>query len=150
MYKNIVIPIDINSKNSWELAITAGFTFAKQFGSELNFITVVPDYGLGMVQQYFPKGWVNEIIQKSKLELVKIIEASLKGGDGNSLEGDLSYNIIVERGAVYQVIIDQAMKVKADLIIMPAHHPNRSDYLLGPNTAKVVRHSSISVLVVRE
>jgi nucleotide-binding universal stress UspA family protein len=42
-----------------------------------------------------------------------------------------------------------AEKISADLIIMPAHRLKLQDYLLGTNTAKVVRHAQCSVLVVR-
>jgi universal stress protein F len=42
-----------------------------------------------------------------------------------------------------------AEKINADLIIMPAHRLKLQDYLLGTNTAKVVRHALCSVLVVR-
>ena len=42
-----------------------------------------------------------------------------------------------------------AEKINADLIVMPAHRLKLQDYLLGTNTAKVVRHAQCSVLVVR-
>ncbi|MEP3300223.1 MAG: universal stress protein, partial [Pseudoruegeria sp.] len=38
---------------------------------------------------------------------------------------------------------------KADLIVIGAHRPDFKDYLLGPNAARVVRHSECSVYVVR-
>ena len=51
--------------------------------------------------------------------------------------------------AVYQVILETAAKIGADLIVMASHRPKPMDYLLGPNAAKVVRHAKTSVLVVR-
>ena len=36
-----------------------------------------------------------------------------------------------------------------DLIVIGAHKPDFKDYLLGPNAARVVRHSHCSVHVVR-
>jgi nucleotide-binding universal stress UspA family protein len=33
---------------------------------------------------------------------------------------------------------------------MASHRPELSDYLLGPNAARIVRHAKQSVLVVRE
>jgi nucleotide-binding universal stress UspA family protein len=35
------------------------------------------------------------------------------------------------------------------MIVMASHRPEMSDYLLGANAARVVRHAKISVLVVR-
>ena len=56
---------------------------------------------------------------------------------------------IVAKGPVYECIIKTANQIDADLIVMSAHRPELRDYLLGPNSAKVVRHSNRSVLVVR-
>jgi len=56
---------------------------------------------------------------------------------------------IVADGTIYKTIIDTAEDIGADLIVMGSHRPELQDYLLGPNAARVVRHSSKSVLVVR-
>ena len=56
---------------------------------------------------------------------------------------------IVTQGTVYKIVIDTAEGIGADLIVMASHRPERRDYLLGPNAARVVRHSDKSVLVVR-
>jgi nucleotide-binding universal stress UspA family protein len=50
---------------------------------------------------------------------------------------------------VYEEILATARDLKADLIVMASHRPELKDYLLGPNAARVVRHSDVSVLVVR-
>ncbi len=63
---------------------------------------------------------------------------------------DVSVQHIVGEGTVYEVILDMAEKVEADLIVMASHRPELQDYLLGPNAARVVRHAKCSVLVVRE
>ena len=56
---------------------------------------------------------------------------------------------IVGEGTIYKTIIETADQIGADLIIMGSHRPELQDYLLGPNAARVVRHSAKSVLVVR-
>ncbi|MDX9860174.1 MAG: universal stress protein, partial [Rhodospirillales bacterium] len=56
---------------------------------------------------------------------------------------------IIAYGKVYKEILDATKLVKADLVIMGAHHPELEDYLLGPNAARVVRHAGCSVMVVR-
>ncbi len=46
---------------------------------------------------------------------------------------------------------DEAAKdLKIDHIVMGAHRPSLSDFLLGPNSARVARHAGCSVTVVRE
>ena len=57
---------------------------------------------------------------------------------------------IVAEGRIYQEILKAADAIKADLIVLAAHRPELSDYLLGPNAGKVVRHAKCSVMVVRE
>ncbi len=57
---------------------------------------------------------------------------------------------VVGPGTVYEKMFKAARAVVADLIVMASHRPELKDYLLGPNAARVVRHSNRSVLVVRE
>ena len=52
-------------------------------------------------------------------------------------------------GRVYDQIITAANKLGVDAIVMASHTPELSDYLLGPNSARVVRHAKQSVFVVR-
>ena len=52
-------------------------------------------------------------------------------------------------GRVYDQIIEAANRLNADAIVMGSHAPELSDYLLGPNAARVVRHARQSVFVVR-
>jgi len=57
---------------------------------------------------------------------------------------------VVAEGRIYKMILEVAKKVGIDLIVMGSHTPEISDFLLGPNAAKVVRHATCSVMVVRE
>lgn len=142
MFKRIIFPIDINSKNSWKHCLPTIKELTKNQQAKLYVMSVIPDYGMSLVQEYFPKGWVKEIVEKTTLELKKIVN--------ESLTDEVEVEYIVQRGAVYQCIIDKANEIEADLIVIPAHRPELSDYLLGPNTAKIVRHAKISVLVMRD
>jgi nucleotide-binding universal stress UspA family protein len=141
MYKKIILPIDLNSENAFTGNLEQIIDLVKAFDAKLYAITVVPDYGLSMVQEYFPKGWVKEIVDKSKISLKKIVT--------KHFPKDFEIECIVKKGPVYQCIIDKAIELEADLIMIPAHRPELQNYLLGPNAAKIVRHASISVLVLR-
>jgi nucleotide-binding universal stress UspA family protein len=142
MYKNILLPIDISDKHSWKIAFPTIVKLLRASPeAKLHIMTVVPNYGLGMLEEYFPKGWMKEITKKTKEELEKLV--------AKNLPDDIKPRLVVDRGVVYQAIIDRAGKVDADLIVMSANHPERVDYLLGPNVAKVARHADISVLILR-
>jgi len=56
---------------------------------------------------------------------------------------------IISHGNVYEEIIEAANQVGADVIVIGSHRPKLRDYLLGPNAARVVRHATQSVVVVR-
>ena len=56
---------------------------------------------------------------------------------------------LIRFGTVYDEVLAAAKVVKADLIITGSHKPNVSDYLLGSNAARIMRHAECSVLVVR-
>lgn len=143
MYKNILFPIDINDENSWKVALDKVAELCSMHeDSKLTIMNVVQTYGLGVLEEYFPKGWAKEVSKKSTQMIEKIVK--------ENFPSDINFSIIVDRGVVYQEILSRAEKDNVDLIVMSAHHPNRSDYLLGPNVAKVVRHAKVSVLVVRE
>lgn len=143
MYKDILLPIDTtDKKESWEGALNAALEFNKAFNSRLHILNVVSDYGMSIVQQYFPSGSVEEVLEKSKDQLHGFVK--------EHVPSDVKVQHIIGRGSVYGCIIETAEQIKADLILMSAHRPGLKDYLLGPNAAKVVRHSDISVLVLRD
>ena len=66
---------------------------------------------------------------------------------GDEVNGKLRHLVAV--GKAYQEILHVAEKDGADLIVLGAHAPDLKDYLLGPTAARVVRHTSSSVYVVR-
>lgn len=141
-YKKILLPIDINDKNSWLKTLPSTIDLINNNPeSELVIVSVIPNFGMSMMEEYFPQGWKKEIKAKTLLELETILE--------KALPADIKRHLVVERGVVYQVILETAAKHEADLIVISSGHPNRKDYLLGPNVAKVVRHAEISVLVCR-
>jgi universal stress protein F len=64
---------------------------------------------------------------------------------------DLNPNILVTHGvSIYAEILRVAEEVEADLVVVGSHRPAMKDYLLGTNSARVVRHAHCSVLVARE
>lgn len=141
MYKNILYPIDITEPGSWKESLPVALEHAHAFGSTLHVVTVISDYGMSMVQQYFPKGSIEKVIQQTKDALRDFVKTHIPE--------PIKVQRIVAKGSVYECIIKSANEIDADLIIMSAHRPELKDYLLGPNAAKVVRHTNRSVLVVR-
>ncbi len=142
MFKNILFPIDLVEQASSKKAVSVVLNFAKAFDSRVHLMTVIPDSGMSMVSQYFSKEAVDRIVRETN--------KALHDFSDKNIPKEVKIQHIVSQGTVYQSIIDTAERIGADVIIMSAHRPELKDYLLGPNAARVVRHSGCSVLVVRE
>jgi nucleotide-binding universal stress UspA family protein len=142
MYKDILYPIDLEHEESWKKSIQVAVEHCQAFKSTLHVMTVIPDSGMSIVNHYFSKEAVRKIIDETNDKLHRFVE--------KNIPKDIKIQHIVTTGNVYESIISTAKKIEADLIIMSAHRPELKDYLLGPNAARVVRHSDRSVLVVRD
>ncbi|MBS1270223.1 MAG: Universal stress protein F [Gammaproteobacteria bacterium] len=139
MYKEILLSIDLEDENSWRKALPTTVEYAKAFGSRVHVVTVVPEFG--MVRQFFPDNYENELMESVQTKLYEFTV--------DKIPNDIPVQHVIAHGTIYEEIDKTAEKVNADLIIMASHRLELGDYLLGPNAAKVVRHSKRSVLVVR-
>lgn len=139
MYKEILLAIDLEDESSWRKALPTAVEYANAFGSRIHVITVVPEFG--MVRQFFPNGYEED--------LKASIRQSLHEFTAARIPENIAVGHILAHGTIYEEINRAAEEVDADLVIMASHRPALSDYLLGPNAARVVRHSNRSVLVVR-
>lgn len=141
MYKIILLPVDLGHQASWEKAAPAAVGLAQQHGAKINVITVIPDYGMPMVGSFFPADFADKALAASQEELAKFVETHIPEG----VRGDS----VAVHGTIYKRILINADEMNCDLIVVGSHRPEKADYLLGPNAARVVRHASQSVFVVR-
>jgi nucleotide-binding universal stress UspA family protein len=142
MFKTILVPIDLSDEHSWKKALPAAAALCQTFKASLHLLTVVPDFGLPIVGQYFPESYEQTVREQAGKQLEDFAAANVPKGIGVQCQ-------IVE-GKIYQEILETAEALSADLIVMGSHRPELRDFLLGPNAAKVVRHATCSVMVVRE
>jgi nucleotide-binding universal stress UspA family protein len=141
MYSQILLPIDLGDSTSWDKALPTAVEYCRVFGSRLHITTVVPDFGMALVAQQFPADYAD----KAKAEAERQLEDLVK----KAVPSELSCSTSVRYGRIYEEVLETAKETKCDLIVMASHKPGLADYLLGPNAARVVRHASCSVLVVR-
>jgi nucleotide-binding universal stress UspA family protein len=142
MYRNILVPVDLSDKHSWRKALPTAISLCETFQGKLHLMTVVPEFGLPMVGQFFPEGYEAKLRQHAAKQL--------RDFAAQQVPGEIECRRIVAEGKVYQEILKAADAIKADLIVMGSHRPELSDYLLGPNAARVMRHAKCSVMVVSE
>lgn len=142
MYKEILIAIDLGHDSSWKKALPTAVEYAQKFEANLHLMTVVPNFGMSIVSQYFPKDFEKRALKDAQDRLRAFIEDHVPEG--------IKAQVVVGHGSIPQEILRVAHQVRADLIVMQAHRPEVKDLLIGPNAGKVVAHAGCSVLVVRD
>jgi len=141
MFKSILLPIDLSDKATWERALPAAVHMAQNEGAALHIATVVPDFGMSVVGSFFPEGFEEKAMHEVGEKLSAFVNTHVPDG--------IEVHPHVLHGRVYDQIIEAANRAGADVIVMGSHRPELKDYLLGPNAARVVRHATQSVFVVR-
>lgn len=141
MYEHVLVPIDIENMQASDKAVQTAIRIAQDYDATLHFMTVIPPLG-SFASTFFPDGFTNKATQVAQEKLHAFTKAA------NLKEASVQH--IVAHGAIYDQILSIAGKVDADVIVMASHRPELSDYLLGPNAARVVRHAACSVMVIRD
>lgn len=142
MFKTILLPVDLTDQSSVARPLALAIQLARQDGATLHVITVVPDFGMSIVGGYFDA----DFEQRAMAEATRQLEAWA----AEALPREITAETHVAHGRIYQQILHAADTLGCDAIVLGAHRPEFSDYLLGPNAARVVRHASQSVMVVRD
>ncbi len=136
MFKTILVPIDMahvaEGKANIEIAAQHADAGAKII--LLNVVEDIPNWAAAEL----PTNLQENSLKKAKAELLAIANAS-----GRELD------IEVKSGRSYKTILEVADQRQVDMIIIASHRPGLQDYFLGSTAAKVVRHATCSVLVIR-
>jgi nucleotide-binding universal stress UspA family protein len=148
MFKHILLPTDGSPLS--DKGVQRGISFAKRIKARVTTIHVVPEF----------RGLADEgLLPTSAAQLRQrfVAEAQARGkrivdkvAKRAKAAGVRCKCIIAPRGYPYEKIIAAARKEKCDLIFMSSHgRRGFSSLLLGSETAKVLTHSKVPVLVVR-
>ncbi len=141
MTNPILLAVDINDLASSDHLAQAAIGMARAQGSEIHVLNVIPGSGMAMVGAYMGANQEKRIRTEARERLAAWAETVLPE--------ELFAGLHVTQGTIYHEIIDAANKLSASAIVVGAHRPALKDYLVGPNAARVVRHASQTVLVVR-
>ncbi|MEL6979502.1 MAG: universal stress protein [Pseudomonadota bacterium] len=142
MFKTILLPIDLSTSSSWKVALPAALRLCQpEDGGVLHVITVVPDFGMSVVGTYFEADFEEKALHKVGQDLSEWVN--------KHVSGVAKVHPHVVYGRVYDQILSAADRLNVDAIVMSSHRPELTDYLLGPNASRVVRHAKQSVFVVR-
>lgn len=116
-------------------------TLSKAFDARIHVATVVRDVDTV---------WQTQRSLLSYEMMIAEAEKRLAAIVSDTFAPDSRPNTTVGLGSVYREILRIAREIDADLIVMASHRPEMKDYLIGPNAARIVRHATCSVLVVRD
>lgn len=150
MSEKILVPIDMADQGTGLKTIAEGVIQAKVRNAELIVMTVVPDILSGLDFRYAIRGEMGgseeydlkAIVQEALQKLNQIVSEHAPDG--------MKTKTIARHGTAYEEILKVAKDVGATMIVLGAHRPALSDYLIGPTAARVVRHAECSVNVMRE
>ena len=143
MMTSILCAVDVNDAAADTPVLQEAARMAQMHGAQLDVITVLPDFGTSLVGGFFEPEFHGKAEKATEAHLHEMISAAL------GAEADQAARHMVVTGKAYEQILKAAEKIGSDLIVIGAHRPDLKDYLLGPNAARVVRHATCSVYVVR-
>jgi nucleotide-binding universal stress UspA family protein len=141
MYKKILVPLDLQETALSIRATTVAQDIANCYQSSISVLTVIPDFGMPLVANFFPEDAMQEAENEVHAELKRFIKAHFK--DPSAIRAE------VDGGSPHKVIVRHAQKEGIDLIILPATGKDVSKVFLGSSSTHVVERSPCSVLVVR-
>ena len=141
MYKEILLPVDLQETALSERAVVVAQDIANSYNANITVITVIPDFGMPMVANFFPEDAMRKARREVKAELQRFIESHFR--EPEKIQFD------VAQGSPHKLIVRHAHVHKNDLIILPARAKDLGKMLLGSCSTHVVESATCSVLIVR-
>ncbi len=135
MYSNLLVPIAYDEDHDGSRAVAVAQALAEP-GAKITLLHVmdeIPGYAIS----YLPQGY--------RAELETAIRAAM---EARVADLDNASHTIVE-GRPGPAITDYAADHGIDCIVISSHRPGLQDYFLGSTAARVVRHASCAVHVLR-
>ncbi|MEE2860969.1 MAG: universal stress protein [Paracoccus sp. (in: a-proteobacteria)] len=141
MHRNILLPIDLQHSESWERALPVAQHLAGAQAT-IHLLGIVHDFGSSMVATFLPKGFEEKALQAMK--------DSLEDFASRHFQDPSRARTHVGHGNISETILRNAEKYDVDLIVMASHKPDElRSILVSRDVNAVVRHSPVSVMVVR-
>ena len=135
MYKSILVPVAPDHERNIMAAIDLAEMLRDEGGkiTLLSVIDMIPAY----VMQQLPDDQMTKNVVSAKVKLQE------------DADGHKNTDIQVVIGHSANSILDYAEKNGTDCIIVASHRPGYQDYFLGSTAARVVRHATCAVHVLR-
>lgn len=134
----ILVALDVMDNREATRVAEAAARLARAETTELHVVNVVASSGMSIVSSYLGPEHTARMVTEARAAVEAFCATALPEA-----------TLHVVEGTVYDQILHVATKIDAHTIVVGAHRPELRDYLIGPNAARVARHASQSVYVVR-
>jgi nucleotide-binding universal stress UspA family protein len=149
MFKHILVPTDGSELS--DKGVKETIKMAKAVGAHITAVHVVANYSVLFQDEGFAMpdipDWQTLFDHSRATHAKEILDRVKAAADKAGVKCD---TVAAHGDMPYEMIIKQAKKSKCDLIMMASHgRKGMQRILLGSETAKVLTHSKIPVLVLR-
>ena len=150
MTKKILVPVDLGDLENTKAVIAAALEqWRTSEDAKLILVTVVPEMIAGIDWRYAIRGETGGSEEWDVRKVLKTTVENLNGIASEEIPDGVTFETIARHGTVYEEVLEVAKELDVDQIVVGAHRPGAADFLLGTNTARIVRHAKCSVTVVR-
>ena len=109
MFKEILLPIDLEETDLTLRAIAIAQDLADRYGARITVVTVIPDFNMPVVASYFPKDAIERARKEVCVEMEKLVKARF--ADPDNVRCD------VGEGSPHKFIVTYARDKQIDLMI---------------------------------
>lgn len=139
MYRKILVPVDLAHTEKMAKALNTSIDMAKHYNASLCYVTVTNSTPSAAAHN-----------PKELAENLKVFAE--EQGKSHSIETDSM--VIEARDLAVELddkLVEAIKKTGVDLVVMASHEPGIGDklHILHSNAANIVKHTNISVFVVR-
>ena len=139
MFQRIIVAVDLSYTDISTRTLVAAANLARATGAQIQLVYVryIVDLAADYLTATTLQGDEKDVLEK----LRALAESCGLPAERVTVDSPI--------GRIYTEILAAAEKFDADLIVTGPHSPSMAKFLLGTDAASIVKHSPISVLVVR-
>ena len=148
MYKHLLLPTD-GSRLAGK-AVKQGIMLAKSLRARITVLNVTPEFQM-VIAEGFVLPNLTDLKERFDAQTAKQAQKIVDAISADARAAGVKCSAAIDTSArPYEAILQHAKKGKCDLIVMGSHgRTGLASLLVGSETAKVLTHSKIPVLVVR-
>ncbi|MFL9899684.1 universal stress protein [Paraburkholderia fungorum] len=146
MFKHLLVPTDGSALS--EVAVQMAVTFAAENDASVTGLHVMPEFHVLAYGSEMLGDTEEKFVQANSERAEAFLAAVTKAATQASV---ICETVATTRAHPYEAIISTAIERNCDLIVMASHgRSGVRGLLIGSETQKVLTHSAIPVLVVRQ